>query len=128
MTHNKRFAHSKSILSIHELFIGLIIRLSSAIFNPISDCDETFNYWEPTSFLLTDYGLQTWEYAPQYSLRSYSYLLPQVFIGKILFLFQLQSVFVFFGIRICLSLVCFYCEYRFVNSLQSWFGKGLLCI
>jgi hypothetical protein len=25
-------------------------------------CTETFNYWEPTHFLMFGYGMQTWEY------------------------------------------------------------------
>ena len=43
---------------------------------PISDCDETYNYWEPLHFLLYGSGLQTWEYAHEYALRTYAYLLP----------------------------------------------------
>jgi len=41
----------------------------------ISDCDETYNYWEPTHFLLYGKGFQTWEYSPEYALRSYLYIL-----------------------------------------------------
>ena len=62
----------------------------------ISDCDETFNYWEPLHYLIygnffflsknlnfcqifffkfLGKGFQTWEYDPQYGLRSYFYIL-----------------------------------------------------
>ena len=41
----------------------------------ISDCDETFNYWEPLHYLIYGKGFQTWEYDPQYGLRSYFYIL-----------------------------------------------------
>jgi len=41
----------------------------------ISDCDETYNYWEPTHFLLFGKGFQTWEYSPKFALRSYLYIL-----------------------------------------------------
>lgn len=54
----------------------LTLRLLSALKTPISDCDETFNYWEPLHYLHFRYGLQTWEYSPIYALRSYAYLLP----------------------------------------------------
>lgn len=43
---------------------------------PITDCDEVYNYWEPLHFLLYGSGMQTWEYAHQYALRTYAYLLP----------------------------------------------------
>ncbi|SCW03948.1 LAFE_0H02586g1_1 [Lachancea fermentati] len=45
-------------------------------FSLISDCDETFNYWEPLNFLLRGFGKQTWEYSPEYSIRSWAFLLP----------------------------------------------------
>lgn len=38
------------------------LRLASALLNPVGDCDETFNYWEPTHLLLYGSGMQTWEY------------------------------------------------------------------
>ncbi|KAH3680615.1 hypothetical protein WICPIJ_008186 [Wickerhamomyces pijperi] len=53
------------------------------IFNGIiPDCDETFNYYEPLNFLLRGFGKQTWEYSPEYSIRSYSYLMPFVWLIK----------------------------------------------
>eukprot|EP01083_Nonionella_stella_P044037 118741_1 len=58
-THTNKIKQSS--LSFNYIVILFIIRLTSALFNPISDCDETYNYWEPTSFLLTKYGFQTWE-------------------------------------------------------------------
>jgi alpha-1,2-mannosyltransferase len=45
------------------------VRLSAAFWSIISDCDETFNYWEPTHFLLYGKGFQTWEYSPEFALR-----------------------------------------------------------
>ena len=44
-------------------------RLSAAFWSFISDCDETYNYWEPMHFLIYGKGFQTWEYSPQYALR-----------------------------------------------------------
>ncbi|CCK70761.1 dolichyl-P-Man:Man(6)GlcNAc(2)-PP-dolichol alpha-1,2-mannosyltransferase KNAG_0F00920 [Huiozyma naganishii CBS 8797] len=46
------------------------------LYSIISDCDETFNYWEPLNLLLRNFGKQTWEYSPEYSIRSWSLLLP----------------------------------------------------
>ena len=53
------------------------------MFPLIMDCDETFNYWEPTHYMLYGRGLQTWEYAPEFGLRSYAYTLIHATIGYI---------------------------------------------
>lgn len=50
---------------------------------PIMDCDEVFNYWEPLHFLLYGTGFQTWEYAHDFALRPYAYLLPLMAISKV---------------------------------------------
>ena len=48
---------------------------------PILDCDEVFNYWEPLHFLSYGDGLQTWEYAPHFALRTYAYIHPMKWYG-----------------------------------------------
>ncbi|WAR27997.1 ALG9-like protein [Mya arenaria] len=50
-------------------------RLCAAAWNIVGDCDETFNYWEPTHYLMFGKGFQTWEYSPEYAIRSYAYLM-----------------------------------------------------
>ena len=62
------FVYKNSFLLI------LTVRSASAYLNQIWDCDETYNYWEPLHFILYKTGFQTWEYSPEYSLRSYLYL------------------------------------------------------
>ena len=71
------------------------VRMLSAAYSNVSDCDETFNYWDPVRachtsqplphhevmvtqlhYLVHGSGQQTWEYSPLYGLRSYAYLLP----------------------------------------------------
>lgn len=50
-----------------------------------------FNYWEPLHYLAKGKGFQTWEYSPDYAIRSYFYLvfnsLPgwgsQLFLDKV---------------------------------------------
>ena len=60
----------------------LPLRLLGAAALGVADCDETFNYWEPLHYLVYGHGWQTWEYAPQYALRSYAYLLaPHAALG-----------------------------------------------
>ena len=53
----------------------LSARFCAAIWSHITDCDETFNYWEPLHYLLYGKGLQTWEYSSEFALRSYTYLM-----------------------------------------------------
>ena len=43
----------------------LSARLCAAVWSGVSDCDETYNYWEPTHNLLYGQGMQTWEYDPR---------------------------------------------------------------
>nr|XP_013811792.1 PREDICTED: alpha-1,2-mannosyltransferase ALG9 [Apteryx mantelli mantelli] len=63
-------------------------RFCAALLSNISDCDETFNYWEPTHYLVYGKGFQTWEYSPAYAIRSYAYLwlhaLPALFHARVL--------------------------------------------
>ena len=52
----------------------------------ISDCDETYNYWEAVCVLAAPHPvrrpLQTWEYAPEFALRSWAYVLPYAAFTK----------------------------------------------
>lgn len=48
--------------------------LQGGVDAPVMDCDEVFNYVEPLAFALTGSGLQTWEYAPEFALRSWTYV------------------------------------------------------
>ena len=61
----------------------VLVRVIGAMINGIADCDETYNYWEPLHYLVYDFGHQTWEYSPEYTLRSYAYLLPHALMVKI---------------------------------------------
>ena len=57
--------------------LHISIRIGFVWICPIMDCDEVYNYWEPLHFIHYGIGgMQTWEYAPQYALRTYAYLLP----------------------------------------------------
>lgn len=65
-------------MGIAAVVLHLLIRIASALYSPITDADETFNYLEPLHYLLHGYGFQTWEYNS--GLRSWSYLLPYSFL------------------------------------------------
>lgn len=70
------------------------MRITGAMYSNIDDCDEgttfmskkmcngmltnslttVFNFWEPLHFLDRGYGFQTWEVSPEYSIRSWAYI------------------------------------------------------
>ncbi|GKY97802.1 hypothetical protein MPSEU_000738300 [Mayamaea pseudoterrestris] len=63
------------------LYLSYRILLANRL--PISDCDEVYNYWEPLHYLLYQSGLQVWEYAHEYALRTYAYLMPLYGIARV---------------------------------------------
>ncbi|XP_012252677.2 alpha-1,2-mannosyltransferase ALG9 isoform X2 [Athalia rosae] len=101
----------------------LSARFCSAIWSHITDCDETFNYWEPSHYLLYGTGQQTWEYSPDYALRSYTYLLLHVVPAKIYcYLLEPNPVLVFYFIRCLLSVGCALSEVYFYKNVCREFG------
>ncbi|KAK1336348.1 hypothetical protein QTO34_004154, partial [Cnephaeus nilssonii] len=101
----------------------LSARLCAALLSNISDCDETFNYWEPTHYLIYGKGFQTWEYSPVYAIRSYAYLLlhawPAAFHARIL---QTNKILVFYFLRCLLAFVSCICELYFYKAVCKKFG------
>ena len=101
---------------ITALKLLLAARLSAAIWSGISDCDETFNYWEPTHHLLYGQGLQTWEYDPRFALRSYLYLLLHLLPARLYTaLLQPNPMMVFYFLRCLLGLVCSLAEVKILK-------------
>jgi alpha-1,2-mannosyltransferase len=100
---NEKIKTDNSNLSTRRLVrLIVLVRLLSALYNLIWDCDETYNYWEPLHFILYKHGFQTWEYASQYALRSYLYIffhalviLPFKYLGlyKISLFYILRGIF-----------------------------------
>ena len=119
----------------HNRFLSQV-RLSSAVWSGISDCDETYNYWEPAHQLLYGQGMQTWEYDPKFALRSYFYIILHMVPGWAYAAFaQPNPMLVFYFLRFLLALVCAFCEVGedlialFLNLLlcQVYFYRGVLC-
>ncbi|XP_008544878.1 alpha-1,2-mannosyltransferase ALG9 [Microplitis demolitor] len=101
----------------------LSARFCSAIWSYISDCDETFNYWEPSHYLLYGTGQQTWEYSPEFALRSYTYLLIHLVPAKFYcYLFEPNPILVFYFIRCILSIGCALSEVYFYQNVCKEFG------
>jgi len=59
--------------TILAFYILLASHTLAALTHPIQDCDEVFNYWEPVHYLSHAHGFQTWEYSPDFAIRSWIY-------------------------------------------------------
>jgi alpha-1,2-mannosyltransferase len=96
----------------------------AALFAPIQDCDEVFNYWEPTHYLNHGYGLQTWEYSPDYAIRSWAYTGLHslvIWVGTLplrALPLARPKVVEFYFLRITLALVCAACESRLYSVVS----------
>ena len=106
------------------LFCLAAMRILSALYNIITDCDETFNYWEPLHYFLFNYGFQTWEYSPLYAIRSYLYILlhgvPLYPLSHFLGKTQL-----FYLLRLCLATLSIFVEFYFISTVRRKFSVSL---
>jgi alpha-1,2-mannosyltransferase len=102
----------------------LISNCLAALYSPIQDCDEVFNYWEPTHYLSHGYGLQTWEYSPKYSIRSWLYIIPHAVIAKGSSIFASRKTVEFYLIRFALAIICAVCETRLFSAIYLNGGIG----
>ncbi|GAA5884430.1 hypothetical protein JCM16303_005077 [Sporobolomyces ruberrimus] len=132
--HNLRFAFARwnpTMLTAFRLI--LLIRFCSAMYTSISDCDEVFNYWDPLHYLVHGKGFQTWEYSPEFSIRSYFYLLIHAGPAYTLKLLGFEDKRVaFFATRIMLASFCSFIEAVFYRAaalhLSSHVGRYVLWI
>jgi len=104
---------------INAFYIFAIANVVAALYAPLSDCDEVFNYWEPTHYLNRGYGLQTWEYSPEFSIRSWVYIVLHAIPGKLGSLFSAKKSFEFYFLRTILGLVCALCESRLFSTISK---------
>lgn len=102
----------------------VVVRLICAKYSIIPDCDEVFNYWEPTHFLTHGYGLQTWEYSPSYAIRSWAYVGIHGLVIKAVQLAGIKSKHVlFFALRSGLATVCALSEAKLFSTLQRHISR-----
>lgn len=104
------------------LAVLLGVRLLSAGVLMITDCDETFNYWEPTHYTLYGWGFQTWEYSPAYALRSYFFLLPHSVAVSALHTATGSKLAAFYGARALQGLASWHLERHFCEAIATRFG------
>ena len=103
---------------IISFYIFAFTNILAALLAPIQDCDEVFNYWEPTHYLNRGYGLQTWEYSPEFSLRSWLYIVLHAVVGKLGSLLSSNKIFEFYFIRVALALTCAFCQSRLFTTIS----------
>ncbi|KAI9019290.1 Alg9-like mannosyltransferase family-domain-containing protein [Phycomyces nitens] len=107
-------------LSLKSAFrVLLIIRCASALYRTIADCDEVFNYWEPLHYLQNGYGFETWEYSPEFSIRSWAYIVLHAIVGvfgKIFVSNKLQS---FYLLRMALGAFSSFAEAKFYRTVTE---------
>lgn len=99
-------------------YVFLISNGLAAAYAPIQDCDEVFNYWEPTHYLDHGYGFQTWEYSPDYSIRSWLYIIFHATVGKVSSIWSPRKTVEFYAIRFALAFICAACETRLYSAVS----------
>ncbi|KAF8078928.1 glycosyltransferase family 22 protein [Lyophyllum atratum] len=100
--------------------ILMLIRITGAMYSNIDDCDEVFNFWEPLHFLDRGNGFQTWETSPQYSIRSWAYILLHLPATRLAaFLLGSEKRPAFFCVRIFLAALCAFAEARFYRTVAE---------
>ncbi|KAJ1881216.1 mannosyltransferase [Coemansia sp. RSA 1722] len=112
--------------SVSVLFrLFSVVRIIGALSAPIQDCDEVYNYWEQLHFLQFGWGKQTWEYAPQFALRSYGFLYIYKALAWVLHLgvgFR-SKVQVFYALRVAMGVVSAACEAVVVRRVAEVDGR-----
>ncbi|KAI9202641.1 Alg9-like mannosyltransferase family-domain-containing protein [Polychytrium aggregatum] len=106
-------------MAMREASAIVLIAATPSTITP-ADCDEVFNYWEPTHYLQYGWGLQTWEYSPVYAIRSWSYVQMHAWAGMILETFVTSNKLqIFILIRSLLGAACAYSEASLYSSVAD---------
>ena len=112
--------------SFFAIFLILsFVNLIAVQVNHVDDTDETYGYWEPLHYLLFGVGMQTWEYAPEFAIRTYSFVFP-FWIAGFLFSFACPSkLALFYAIRTFLGICNAFVASKFIGSIELAFGSRL---
>ncbi|KAG0172752.1 mannosyltransferase [Apophysomyces sp. BC1034] len=118
-------------LSFNSAFrLLFIVRCASALYNIIHDCDEVYNYWEPLHYLQNGYGLQTWEYSPEFSIRSWAYIALHSIVSSVTSLLLSNKLQTFYLVRLSFAAFSSFAEARFyrtvVEEINPHVGRYIL--
>jgi alpha-1,2-mannosyltransferase len=97
-------------------------RVLGALLAPIPDCDEVFNYWEPVHFLVHGRGQETWEYSPEYALRSYWFIVLHALPTYLLSLVVSDRIYQFRIMRAVLGLLGAKCQHFCWSRLKRMYS------
>lgn len=111
-----------------ELAVLLAARLLAAARSPVPDCDEVFNFWEPTHFLTHGAGLQTWEWSPVYAIRSWSYIALHAVVIYAAKMLGFEGPQLFFALRVVLGSFEAVCEYQLIRVLRKHYDTDVAYI
>lgn len=64
------------------------------------------------------YGLETWEYSPEFSIRSWAYISIHALPAKIIGLFSQSKTSEFYGLRVVLAFLCAATETRLYSAIS----------
>ena len=120
---SSEFQQDSQYTNIVAFCVFALVNVSAAAFAPIQDCDEVFNYWEPTHYLNHGFGLQTWEYSPVYAIRSWLYIVLHAIPGKSGAFFFSQKRHEFYFIRGILALICAGAETRLYHTISKAYTR-----
>ncbi|KAI8148525.1 Alg9-like mannosyltransferase family-domain-containing protein [Fennellomyces sp. T-0311] len=101
------------------LRILLIARITSALFGVIQDCDEVYNYWEPLHYLQHGTGMQTWEYSPEFGIRSWAYIVLHWIVASLTTILATHKLQVFYLLRLVFAGISSYVEARFYRTVTE---------
>ncbi|KAI9484605.1 Alg9-like mannosyltransferase family-domain-containing protein [Zychaea mexicana] len=99
--------------------ILLIARITSALFGVIQDCDEVFNYWEPLHYLQHGTGMETWEYSPEFGIRSWAYILVHSIVATAVSILATHKMQVFYLLRLAFAAISAFVEARFYRTVTE---------
>ncbi|GAB0492082.1 hypothetical protein MMPV_003341 [Pyropia vietnamensis] len=108
-----------------------VFHVAGALLSPFpADCDETMNYWEPLHYLVHGAGLRTWEHAPAFALRSYSFLYPAAVVARLAAMGGADKRRALSTVKVALSLAAAAAEALLYDSTVWRFGKptARLCL
>ncbi|KAG2226371.1 hypothetical protein INT45_000539 [Circinella minor] len=99
--------------------ILLIARITSALFGVIQDCDEVFNYWEPLHYLQHGTGMQTWEYSPEFGIRTWAYIAVHSIVATLANILATHKMQLFYLLRLVFASISAYVESRFYRTVTE---------
>lgn len=91
----------------------------SALFAPIQDCDEVYNYWEPLHFFTHGKGFETWEYSPQFGVRSWAYVVLHSLPTKMATVIGMSKPNQFYMLRLTFALISAAAESNLFSQISK---------